>query len=139
MKAIAMSLQKMPPQKQAGALLIEALVSAAIVSIALLGLVALQARAVTYSVAAEDRNRAALLANEIVATMWEQYTDDVSELGSAVSTWQSRVQAALPPYDDSVTASVSSADSDGVVTVTIAWTPPGSSGPHTYVTQVAMP
>lgn len=125
---------------QRGILLIEVLVSIVIFSVALLGLVAMQAKAIKFSVDAQDRNQAALLANEMVATMWEQHTDDASELTSEITAWQKRVRAALPPYDDSVTASVGDADSNGVVTVTIAWTPVSTNATtHTYTTQVAMP
>ena len=56
------------PQK--GVALIEALVSTVVFSFGLLGLIGLEARAINFSVNAEDRNRAALLANDIASTMW---------------------------------------------------------------------
>ena len=39
-------------------------------SVGLLGLIGLQARAVNFSVNAEDRNRAALFANDVASGMW---------------------------------------------------------------------
>jgi type IV pilus assembly protein PilV len=128
------------PAEQGGVFLLEVLVAILILSFAILGLVAMQARAIGYSVDAEDRNRAALLANEMVTTMWSQQTTDAGSLSSQIADWQTRVQAALPPYDSSVTATVGDPDADGAVTVTISWTPVGASATtHTYVTQVAMP
>ena len=52
--------------------LIEVLVSLLIFSFGFLGLIGMQARAVQLSTDAEDRSRAALLANDIVTTMWTQ-------------------------------------------------------------------
>lgn len=126
---------------QSGFLLIEALIAIAIFSIGLLGLVAMQAKAVQFSVDAEDRNHAALLASEIVSTMWAQQTVDTSSLTTEIGAWQTRVKTTLPPYGDTVTADVSAADSDGVVTVTIGWTPVTirQAVRRSYVTQVVMP
>ncbi|AMM24846.1 type IV pilus modification protein PilV [Variovorax sp. PAMC 28711] len=73
---------------QRGIALLEVLVSILLFSLGILGLVGLQARAVTTSVDAEDRGRAALLANEIASTMW--LTDSVTVNGTA---WQARVSA----------------------------------------------
>lgn len=127
-------------RQQEGLLLLEALIAILIFSIGLLGMVAMQARAVQFSVDAEDRNRAALLANDIVSTMWAQQTVDTALLADDIAAWQTRVRAALPPFDDTVTASVGTADSNGVVTVSIGWTPNGANPvPHTYLTQVSMP
>jgi len=41
-----------------------------IFSIGVLGLMGLEARAINFSVDAEDRNRAALLASEVASTLW---------------------------------------------------------------------
>lgn len=126
---------------QGGFLIVEAMIAVVIFSIGLLGLVGLQAKAMQFSVDAEDRNRAALLANEIVSEMWGQQTVDADDLSAEIATWKKRVKAALPPHDDTVTASVSAADTEGVVTITIAWRPPTirQAAGRTYVTQIAMP
>ena len=52
-----------------GMTLVEVLVSLLIFSFGLLGLMGLQARALRFSIGAEDTNRAALLANEVAAQM----------------------------------------------------------------------
>lgn len=129
------------PKREAGALLLESLIAILIFSFGLLGLVAIQARATQYSVDAEDRNRAALLANDIVSTMWAQQTVDTGTLADEIAAWQTRVKAALPPYDDTVTATVSSEDGNGVVTIKITWTPASgkSSTARSYVTQAVIP
>src|SRR3954454_6358071 len=69
--------------------LIEVLVAILILSFGLLGFVGLQARAIQYSVGAEDSTRAALLANEIVATM-ELY-QTVTPPTLDYTAWQTRV------------------------------------------------
>ena len=57
-------------RRQAGMSLIEVLTAVLIFSIGILGLVGLHARATQFSVSAEDTNRAALLANEMVTAVW---------------------------------------------------------------------
>ena len=53
---------------QSGVALIEVLISILLFSLGILGLIGLQARAISFSVDAEDRNRAALFANEIATS-----------------------------------------------------------------------
>ncbi len=135
------STSRLPGKKeQAGVLLLEVLISILIFSFAFLGLVALQARAVQYSVDAEDRNRAALLANEMVSTMWGQKSTNKGTLSVEIGAWQTKVQNLAVSGLPNANATVSAADANGVVTVTINWTPVGaSSTPHSYLTQVVMP
>ena len=125
---------------QAGVLLLEVLISILIFSFAFLGLVALQARAVQFSVDAEDRNRAALLANELVSTMWGQKSTDKGALATEIANWTTKVQKVDESGLPNASTTVSNADANGVVTITINWTPVGaSSTPHSYLTQVVMP
>lgn len=125
---------------QSGALLLEVLISILIFSFAILGLVAMQSRAIQFSIDAEDRNRAALLANEMVTTMWGQKTVNASALSGEITAWQTKVQDIAVSGLPNSTGTVSAANSDGVVTITITWTPAGpSSQDHSYVTQVVMP
>ncbi|AMP01403.1 prepilin-type N-terminal cleavage/methylation domain protein [Collimonas arenae] len=120
---------------QSGMSLIEVLISMLIFSFAILGLVGLQANAVKISFGAEDRTRAALMANEIIATMWTQKT-----LSPSTTTWQSRLSnPAVSGLPGSATGKVSAADANGVVTITITWQEPSSKTTDSYITQVAMP
>jgi type IV pilus assembly protein PilV len=127
---------------QRGALLLEVLISILIFSFALLGLVALQARAVQLSVDAEDRNRAALLANELVSTMWSQQSVDTGTLAGEITAWKTRVRASLPPFDSSVVATVTNGTENGLATadITINWLPNSpQSTTHAYTTKVLLP
>ncbi len=56
--------------------LLEALISILIFSFGVLGLIGLEARAINFSVDAEDRNRAALFAGEVASAMWVAGTVD---------------------------------------------------------------
>ena len=68
--------------------LIESLVSILIFSFGVLGLIGLQARAVNYSMDAENRDRAALLANEITSSMW--LAGSVTAGTAQLASWQAR-------------------------------------------------
>ena len=74
---------------QRGVTLLEVLVSILIFSFGILGLVGLQARATQYSVDAEDRNRAALLADDLAAQMRMARRVDID-----TTAWEQRVGAA---------------------------------------------
>jgi type IV pilus assembly protein PilV len=125
------------PQKNRGFTLIEVLVVLALFSFGLLGLVGLQAKAVQYSVGSEDSSRAALLANEIVSTMWGAQT--VSLPSTTISAWQSRV--ADPSVNGLPNGAGTIAVSSNIATVTITWRGPSepSTASHQYVTQVLIP
>jgi type IV pilus assembly protein PilV len=75
---------------QAGIALLEVLVSLLLFSLGVLGLIGLQARAISISTDAEDRNRAALLANDVASTMWLNKSTTAIDT-SAGSAWQTRV------------------------------------------------
>lgn len=123
---------------QRGMTLIEVLVAILIFSFGLVGLVALQARALQYSTSAEDRNRAALLANELTSQMTVSQT--VSLPASAVEAWQARVADAP---NGGVPSGIGTVDVDpttGLARITIQWQSPNAasgaaSSPNQYVTQ----
>ena len=122
---------------QCGFTLIEVLVAVLVFYFGLLGLVALQARATQFSVGAEDSNRAALLANEIISTMWTSGT--VTLTAAAITAWNARVAdtagSGLPNAAGTVDVVA------GVATVTIEWRPVGAAATvrHTYRTQAVLP
>lgn len=130
------------PHTQRGMLLLEVLVAIVVFSFAILGLIGLQARAISFSVNADDSNRAALLANEMVATMWAQRTVSNADLSGQISTWQTRAQSILPPYNNTVTATVTNGTENGAPTAVIrlTWKPTGQNTPlRQYSTLVIMP
>lgn len=125
------------PQRQRGVTLIEVLIAVLLFSFGILGLVGLQARATQVSVGAEDTSRAALLANEIVTTMW---TEGSASLPSGtISAWNARVANAASGGLPNATGTVTEAS--GVATVTVTWRPPAASSTvsHRYQTQVLVP
>jgi type IV pilus assembly protein PilV len=129
-----------PRNKRRGARgisLIEVLVVIVLFSFGLIGMVGLQAKAVQYSVNAEDSARAALLANEIATQMW---TDNTVNLSSGViSAWNTRVADAtaggLPNGAGTVTVA------GGVATIAVTWRAPHepAGSDHNYTTQVQIP
>lgn len=127
------------PRGQVGLTLIEVLVTILIFSFGLLGFVGLQARAIQYSVSAEDSNRAAMLANEISSTML--VSQSASAPAAAYSAWQARVAASavgLPNGQGTVSTT------DNVATITLTWRAPGAASGtansvNKYVTQFILP
>ena len=89
--AAAYRLHNLSPRlrKQRGVALIESLVAMLIFSFGVLGLMGLEARVLTFSVDADDRNRASLFASEIVSTMWTQAT--VLPASLPIATWNTNV------------------------------------------------
>ncbi|WGT63797.1 type IV pilus modification protein PilV [Variovorax paradoxus] len=108
---------------QSGVALIEVLVSVLLFSLGILGLIGLQTRAIGLSLDAEDRNRAALIANDIAATMWTTRTvaidPDVGE-----PSWNDRASnpqaGGLPGGTVQITSDVAANTAD----ILITWRPP---------------
>lgn len=124
--------------RQSGVGLIEVLISILIFSFGVLGLVGLQTRATLFSVSAEDTNRAALLANEVSAAMWNN--NSVSLPAATITAWQDRVaSAAVAGLGPSASGVVSV--SGNVAEIRITWRPPqaaSSAAANRYVTQVVV-
>jgi type IV pilus assembly protein PilV len=76
--------------RQSGVALLEALVAMVIFAFGLLGLLGLESRAINFSVNAEDRNRAALFANDIASTMW--LSGSVTVAPAVLTGWQTAVK-----------------------------------------------
>jgi len=123
------------PAAERGVALIEVMVSLLIFLIGVLGVIGLQAKAIQFTVQAEDRSHAALLANDLVALMWAQQSTQLP--AKTLDKWKERVASALPAASASVAASAA------VATVTIQWKSPKTTRADTstsqYVTQVALP
>ncbi|HWV09953.1 MAG TPA: type IV pilus modification protein PilV [Pseudomonas sp.] len=115
--------------------LIEVLMAVLIFSVGILGLVGLQSRAIQLSMDTEDRNRAALLANELVNEMWLRRTPTVP--AGVETAWQDKVKDAtksgLPGGDGKYEVTGRQAD------VTIEWQSPGASTKSRLTTRVVLP
>ena len=119
---------------QRGMTLIEVLVAILIFSFGLVGLVALQARALQYSTSAEDTNRAALLASEAAALMT---LNDVTTLATSdLQAWQARV--ATPASGGLPNGVGAISTTAGMNTVSITWhatNAASGAADNKYVTQ----
>lgn len=128
-----------PPR---GFTLVEVLVALLLFSLGLLGLVAMQAKATKQAVDAEDRTRAALLADDLIATMWAERSPKVSAL--ALQAWTARLEDAnsggLPGNPGYVIET-----KGGITTVTLTWNEPsrvsgdGKMLTSRYATSVVIP
>ncbi len=112
-----------PRAAQSGVALIEVLVSVLLFSLGILGLIGLQARAIGLSIDAEDRNRAALLANNIASTMWIMRTVAIDpDVGTP--SWNVRARdvdaGGLPNGAVAINANTATRTADIVIT----WKPP---------------
>ncbi|MDM0014130.1 type IV pilus modification protein PilV [Variovorax sp. J22P168] len=126
----------MPASGQRGVAMIEVLISVLLFSLGILGLIGLQARAVSLSVDAEDRNRAALLANEIVTQMWLHKTVSLDE--DITKPWEDRVKdpktGGLPSGNPTITVTGKQAD------IEIKWSAPNQDGKESQLTtRVVLP
>jgi type IV pilus assembly protein PilV len=129
--------------QQRGVSLVEVLVAILIVSFGVLGLVGLQARATQFSLGAEERNRAALVANEIGSQL---VMSNVPDLPTAeLAAWNARISGAggasgvVDPFY-LPNGAASAATTGRTTRITITWQSPGASGPpNSYVTDVTIP
>ena len=121
-----------------GFTLIEVLVALLVFSLGVLGMVGMQARALQFGAQSEDRMRAALLADEMVASMWANQSTTPNS--TTLAAWQARVKDSTGSGLLNGAGTVSAADSSGVVTIKITWaTPSRNSTTASYMTQVVMP
>lgn len=132
--------------RQAGALIIEALISIVIFSIGILALVGLLSATTNKAGDAKYRADASLLANQLIGQMWaSDRTQAVlqnnfsSPAGPAYVAWASQVASALPGVTPTLmpTVAVSSVTATAVpssyITITMQWKAPTDAHPHRYV------
>lgn len=125
-------------RRQAGMTLIEVLVAILIFSFGLLGFVGLQARAIQFSVGAEDSNRAALLASEMATTMLIRNTVDTTLLATEITAWNLRAASSTVGLPGGTATAVTAGN---VATLTLNWRSPGAlptAPANRYVTQVVL-
>ena len=103
-----------------------------IVSFGLLGLVGLQAKATSMSISAEDRSRAALLANDFVSTMQlMRRMPNSDELEALQGRAENTLAGGLPDGEFKIEKVA-----DNIVAVTVEWKPtntPDQPARHTTV------
>ncbi len=129
-------------QPQRGMALIEVLVSLLLFSFGVLGLIGLEARSINFSVDAEDRNRAALLASEAASDMW--MGSNVSLNAATLAAWRKKVgnpaQGGLPNGNGTITPlAVSGSATNNAADIVITWQAPSSTTSDTLTTRVILP
>jgi type IV pilus assembly protein PilV len=116
--------------------LIEILCAILVMTLGLLGLVSVMAKASQATVATDDAQRAAALANELATEMWLRGT--VAVPNDVLKAWQARVAA---PTVAGLTSGTGKVDQpDGTINfarITVSWTPPGGSA-RQYFTDVRL-
>lgn len=127
---------------QSGAMLVEVMVSVLIFAFGILGIVGLQAASVAQVSDAKYRSDAALLANQLIGTMWlgdrtaAALTANFSTQanGPGYVSFKNKVAGALPgAVSNPPTVLVAP---DGTVTVIIQWlapSEPSGTDPHKYI------
>jgi len=121
-----------PPRRRAqrGVALIEALISILIFSFGVLGLMGLEARAITFSVDAEDRNRAAVFASEIASTLWLSGSISAGATTANINAWNTSVKAANSPQTglpNGTVAVTPVAGTTNAADIVITWQSPAHS------------
>jgi type IV pilus assembly protein PilV len=116
--------QRSQRSPQGGMALIEVLVALLIFSFGVIGLIGLEASAINFSVDAEDRNRATLVASDIASTLWLNGTGTYTT--AQYAAWQASLSnLALPTGLPAGTVAITPAPgtTSTVFNITIQWTP----------------
>lgn len=122
-----------------GATLIEVLVSLVLLSVGVIGMAVLHGRAAQFASNAEDRNRAAQLADDLIAQMWAAQTTGVSN--NVLRAWRDRLANERVSGLPHANATIGAADADGLRSITITWYPVTRDADHAYeyTTKVVLP
>jgi type IV pilus assembly protein PilV len=142
------------PRRQAGSLLVEALVALLIFALGLLGVIGLQAASIRNSGIARQRIEASFLVNQLIGRMWADdripahlqasYQGSAGSGGAGYTAWLADVRALLPgvasgavpaPAVDVVTVNGAAPPdtAKSLVTITLRWQQPGTGEVHRYV------
>jgi type IV pilus assembly protein PilV len=118
-----------------GITLIEVLVAMTIFSVGVLGMLGVQARAISYFSDAKYRTDAALLADGLINDIWvnrgnmANYAYNGGAVPAVVKPWLNEVQAALPGGNAKITVTAAT----NTVQVTVLWQPPNAASQHQHV------
>jgi type IV pilus assembly protein PilV len=135
-----MNMRNSLPNKQAGSMLLEALIAILIFSMGILAIVGLQAASLKSANDARYRTTASLLANELIGQMWVSDRTTANALqtkfnspgGAAYTAWLANVQNVQTGLPGVANTTVNVA-ADRTVTISISWKSPSEPTAHTYV------
>jgi type IV pilus assembly protein PilV len=116
-----------PPREHAqrGIALLEALIAILVFTFGILGLIGLEASAISSAVDSDDRNRAALFASEIASTMWLNGTTVVS--AAQLTTWNTAIADPTQTGVANGTLAIAPVASNSA-DITITWKAPSRAG-----------
>jgi type IV pilus assembly protein PilV len=129
---------------QQGAMLLEAMIGILIFSMGILGIVGMQARAITFVSDAMYRSQASFLANEIIGQIWVNRGVAGNNVGNfafpggnaqQLATWIAKVNAELPGTAANP-PTIAVIPATNTVTVQINWQPRAAATLHNLVTIV---
>jgi len=124
---------------QGGVALIEALISILIFAFGVLGLMGLEARAINFSVDAEDRNRAAVFASEVASTLWLSGSIAAGASAANITAWNLSVNVANAPQTglpNGTVAVTPVAGTTNAADIVITWQSPSHATDATDTTSV---
>ncbi|MEJ5153092.1 type IV pilus modification protein PilV [Comamonas sp. MYb396] len=143
-----MQRRQQQPSQQRGVLLLEALIAILIFSLGILGVVGLQAASIKQATAAEDRAKAASLANDLISRMWSSnhatLSTNFSSTGDGFTHWLTTVENSQLPGvkgSDSLKPTISFTDGPASATgiavstqaeIVIKWQAHNESSAHQY-------
>ena len=117
-------------RKQAGVMLLEALVAILIFSIGIIAVMGMQAVSITQVSQSKYRADAAYLANQLIGLMWvtdKATLSSFASAGGARASWDATVASTLPKGAGVVVVNGT------VVTITVTWRMPDDVVTHRYV------
>jgi type IV pilus assembly protein PilV len=123
-----------------GFALVEAMVSMLIFAFGVLGLIGLEARGVQFSVDAENRNRAALLASEIASSMW--LAGNVAQTPAQIAAWNVQANETNAPLTGLPSGAVTITPvgaTTNATDITVTWQAPTRTTTDQLTTRVILP
>ncbi len=123
-----MTRRLMPPRRQDGVSLIEALIAAVLLAIGLLGTIGLQARAYSALSDAGMRAEATIAADKLIGVMstdpshlGDYALDEDEEPGERLATWYAETRSHIPGAEITVSVDEGTSPDPSEVVVSIAW------------------